>query len=283
MTKEWRWFKVNTTLFNLCFAKKARRNVACMHCSSDEHASDYCPSNFPHLGVQWSGESPRGTGKGGRKVCFAYIRVEGCSYNPAHYVLSNFIYIPSLYGILGTLVQEFLLYPFIRSRIPTILKRIGIGLFVFTLVCFLCFVLHLSHYLSETVTECIIRFLYHITSGLLTQMLVTAVLEFMCAQSPYNMRGLLLSLVETITLASWGLGWIVSYAIKHKVCTQSWCYLLLFQYRLLFGFLPFCVVARWYKRRVRDEDYSPQRVVEEVYDRYLTAASPQSRSYGTHS
>ena len=42
----------------------------------------------------------------------------------------------------------------------------------------------------------------------------------------------------------------------------------------------FCVVARWYKMRVRDEDYSTQRVVEEVYDRYLTAAAAQSKSYG---
>ena len=43
----------------------------------------------------------------------------------------------------------------------------------------------------------------------------------------------------------------------------------------------FCVVAHWYKMRVRDEDYSPQRVVEEVYDRYLTDAAAQSRYYGT--
>ena len=49
---------------------------------------------------------------------------------------------------------------------------------------------------------------------------------------------------------------------------------------LAIGFLLFCVVACWYKIRVRDEDYSTQRVVEEVYDRYLTAAAAQSRTYG---
>ena len=64
-------------------------------------------------------------------------------------VLSHFIYIPSLYSILGTFGQEFLLYPFFSNRIPTILKRIGIGMFLFTLVCFLCFVLHLSRYLAH--------------------------------------------------------------------------------------------------------------------------------------
>ncbi len=38
----------------------------------------------------------------------------------------------------------------------------------------------------------------------------------------------------------------------------------------LLGFVLYCLLARWYKRRVRDEDYNAHRVVEEVYDRYLT-------------
>ena len=37
----------------------------------------------------------------------------------------------------------------------------------------------------------------------------------------------------------------------------------------LLGFVLYCLLARWYKRRVRDEDYNAHRVVEEVYDRYL--------------
>ncbi len=34
----------------------------------------------------------------------------------------------------------------------------------------------------------------------------------------------------------------------------------------LLGFILFCVLARWYKRRVRGEDYNAQTVVEEVYN-----------------
>ena len=49
----------------------------------------------------------------------------------------------------------------------------------------------------------------------------------------------------------------------------------------LIGFILYCFVARWYKVRVRDEEYSPQRVVEEVYDRYLTAAAAHSNLNGT--
>ena len=147
-------------------------------------------------------------------------------------VIFHFIYIPSLYSILGTIGQEFLLYPFIRSRIPTIFK-------------------------------------------------------FMCAQLvPYEMRGLLPSLLITLILASLGLGWIVSYAIKYKVCIQPRCVLIPLSVKTVLcfiGFLLFCVVVRWYKKRVRDEDHSPQRVVEEVYDRYLIAAAAQSRLCGAHS
>ena len=107
----------------------------------------------------------------------------------------------------------------------------------------------------------------------------------MCAQSPYNMRGLLVSLAVPPSMFYIGaVGWSVGYNLVHKVCTQLWCYLLPFLVKIalaIVGFFLVCVVARWYKMRVRDEDYSPQRVVEEVYDRYLTAAAAQSRLYGT--
>ena len=51
--KDWSWSNVNTTLFNLCFAGKARRNVACKFCTSDEHASENCLDNPVRVGPQW--------------------------------------------------------------------------------------------------------------------------------------------------------------------------------------------------------------------------------------
>ena len=74
---------------------------------------------------------------------------------------------------------------------------------------------------------------------------------------------------------------IFGFYFTRYICTQSWCSLVSYSIRCAFyiiGFFLFCVVAHWYKR-VRDEDYSPQRVVVEVYDRYLTAAAAQSRTY----
>ena len=194
------------------------------------------------------------------------------------------------YSFLGTLVNEFLIYPFVRNKLPSILRRIGVASFITTLVSFVCFVLKLTHFLSnssETTTEWIIYCVCHLTFVLVSQVLLTSVLEFMCAQSPYNMRGLLLSLVAPLAIISSSIGTAFDNFLNNKInsiCTNSWCPLILVSVKVvicMLGFFLFCVVARWYKRRVRDEDYSTQRVVEEVYDRYLTAAAAQSRSYGT--
>ena len=155
-----------------------------------------------------------------------------------------------------------------------------------TVVSFFCFTLNLVHFLSHlsgTTIDWIILVLNQLTRGILSQFLLTLILEFMCAQSPYNMRGLLLSLVTLFVSISAGVQEIIGFYFNTNICTQSWCSYVPYSVQLvlyMIGFLLFCVVAHWYKRRVRDEDYSPQRVVEEVHDRYLTAAAAQSRTYG---
>ena len=156
------------------------------------------------------------------------------------------------------------------------------------LVSFVCFVLKLTNYLCDSnkaATEWTAHVIYHSANGLLSQVLLSSFLEFMCAQSPYNMKGLLLSSAVLLLSLSGTAGWTFGSFHRFGLCKQSWCSqfipLSVKTVLCLIGFLFFCVVARWYKMRVRDEDYSPQRVVEEVYDRYLTAAAAQSRSYGT--
>ena len=203
-------------------------------------------------------------------------------------VANFFSHSTAVYAILATFAFEFLVYPLAKNKLPSILKRITAVPLIFTLVSLVCFFLMLACYLSyfsETTTAWIVIVLHNMMSGILLQVLLTAVLEFMCAQSPYHMRGLLVSFVLPLTVTSCIVGASVGVALKHNVCsTHVQCSLISFSVKTvtcLIGFLLFCVMARWYKMRVRDEDYSPQRVVEEVYDRYLTAAAAQSRSYGT--
>ena len=188
------------------------------------------------------------------------------------------------FSVIGVVACELVIHPLVGNRFTSILKRIGTVSLMITLVSLLCFIIRLAHYLShssEASTEWIVLTLNYSLGSLLLQILLRSMLEFMSAQSPYNMRGLLASVLVYLLVTIIG----TRVNISHTVCTKSWCFLIPFSVKTIFcviGFLLFCVVAHWYKRRVRDDDYSPHRVVEEVYDRYLTAAAAQSRSYDTH-
>ena len=197
-----------------------------------------------------------------------------CTASVSHFLVHS----SSCYGFLGTIIYEFLIHPLFKNKLSSILKRVGAAYLIIISISFISFVLKLAQFLSHSsdgTTEWIVLALYYSVSGLLLQVLLTSILEFMCAQSPYNMRGLLLSFVVPLIITANVLGSNVG---------ESWCPLILISVKIvlcLIGFLLFCVVARWYKRRVRDDEYSTQQMVEEVYDRYLTAAAAHSKSYET--
>ena len=204
-----------------------------------------------------------------------------CTANVSSLFTSKFIG----YNIVGVIANEFVIYPLVGYKFPSILKRIGTISLMTTLLSLVSLALKLAQFLSpssETVTEWIFLISYHSVGGLLLQLLLTSILEFSSAQSPYNMRGLLVSFILSLVLFSAMAGLAINMLHRQPFCSQSWCPLVLLSVKTLLcslGFLMFRIVARWYKRRVRDDDYSPQKVVEEVYDRYLTAAAAQSKRY----
>ena len=74
-----------------------------------------------------------------------------------------------------------------------------------------------------------------------------------------------------LLLSSELLGSLVHH-LSHVNCTGPYCSIILKSITVslaVIGFLLHCTLARWYKRRVRDDIYTPHRLVEEVYDRYL--------------
>ena len=209
------------------------------------------------------------------------------SLNFQHSITFLFIirifYCNAIFAILTTFMFEFLIYPLAKNKFPSILKRIASVPLILTIVNFVCLILELIDYVTDSNNDTIRWIVYTLhfsMNGILFQILFTSLLEFVCAQSPYNMRGLLVSFIMPLILLSSIVDVIISDILIHSICLpQPWCPLISFSVKTFIsfiGFLLFCVVARWYKMRVRDEDYSPQRVVEEVYDRYLTAAATQS-------
>ena len=180
-------------------------------------------------------------------------------------MLFCFTYSGHLWSMIGILVYEFFIYPLFRDKLPSILKRIGVGSFL-SLVLSIGFII-LESFEAMGLIETVISF---VSNGLLSALFLCAMLEFVCAQAPYNMR----RLFAVYILINYGTASIAgiygSGAIHPKNNTMV---LILFGIKAtisLLGFILYCLLAHWYKRRVRDEHYHVQTVVEEVYDRYLT-------------
>ena len=174
-------------------------------------------------------------------------------------------------------IYEFAIYPVIRNRLPSILRRIGIFSFLAFILNIVFLTLECIHhfYSNEHETIWITNIVYSVSTGLLSPLFLCAVFELVPAQAPYNMRGLFSGYITLLISFSVTLGdSITSYF--NNFCDGISCNknLILVAIKLalsLFGFILYCLLARWYKRRVRDDIFSPHRVVEEVYDRYLTA------------
>ena len=172
----------------------------------------------------------------------------------------------STWDLLWIVFYEFLIYPIIRHRLPSILKRIGIVSLLMTTFSFVFLTLEVAiHYQNDIkAISTVLIVLQASTKGVLACLLGTTMLEFICAQAPYNMRGMFGGWMLFIMVCSASSRSLFStkksltlYEINAGIC--------------LIGFILYCLLARWYKRRVRDEEYNVHRVVEEVYDRYLSA------------
>ncbi len=171
----------------------------------------------------------------------------------------TFSFNPWWSGIFTTVVYELALYPLIRNRALSSIRRIGGTALLILLMNMLKLALHFSPYAQASV-------LYiGALSGFLSVLLINGILEFVCAQSPYNMRGLLTAYMMFLLFIAISLNNLMT-DIGINLATKFYLSMAL----SAIGLVLYCLLARWYKRRVRDDDYNAHRVVEEVYDRYLS-------------
>ena len=191
-------------------------------------------------------------------------------------LLYSLTYSPWWSIIIASMAYEFGVYPIVRNRLPNVLKRIGITVLLFLILNSTYFILNMTDFFYPEIR--ILQqpqwphIVYSILNGIVTLFFLSGVVEFVCAQAPYNMRGLLTGYISFIISISMPFGVLIFYIFKLE-CTIPSCAVIrasISMFLSLVGFIMYCVLARWYKMRVRDEDYSPHRVIEEVYDRYLS-------------
>ncbi len=193
------------------------------------------------------------------------------SINKCTASLISLTYHPYVCAMLVTLISEFIVYPLVKMEPPSILKQIGFA-------CFIIVVANIGILSAEVVSyyrdiQNWIEIASSIIGGLVhLSFLTNSILLFACAQSPYNMRGLLVGFALLLHISSLLLGELLfSITIKlYDKCCNYIIYSSVMVAITLFGFILYCLLARWYKRRVRDEEYNAHRVVEEIYDRYLS-------------
>ena len=123
-------------------------------------------------------------------------------------------------------------------------------------------------------------------------LITTTTLEFISAQSPHSMKGLLVGVSFAVQGFFQLLGIIV---ILPFSLTQPWpktlpsvvsCGFVYFLFILstgLLGFVLFIIAAKRYKYRERDDINFCQRDIEEVYTRYLIQATESNVSEDTYS
>ncbi len=186
-------------------------------------------------------------------------------------LISLFTYHPCVGAMLVTLISEFIVYPLVKIEPPSMLKQIGFA-------CFIVAVANIGILSAEVVSyfhdiQIWIKIASSIIDGLVHfSFLTNSILLFACAQSPYNMRGLLVGFVLLLHASSLGFGELL-FGMTVNLCDKCYNYIIYSSVMVaitLFGFILYCLLAHWYKRRVRDEEYDVHRVVEEVYDRYLS-------------
>ena len=192
-----------------------------------------------------------------------------CPLTAMENVVSN----PLWWVIFDILIYEFAIYPLVMAWVPSILKRLGIGSLIIIVLNALYLILSgVSYRYSDNVSvnRLWIELPQSVAVALVTIILITSVLEFICAQSPQNMKGLVIAYIWCIYSFS-SIFVSAIFAIFVTYCS-SYCvivYCSIATSMSIAGFITYCFLASWYKRRIREDNHSPHRWVEEAYGRYL--------------
>ena len=239
---------------------------------------------------------------------------------PMEYIveIAGVLVLPSL--ILFPLCS-LILFSLLRKKLVSLFARVGVGI-LFCLLGVLCILLtdiighaqqkfNISN--SNNHTQCVFhvslsyhkRFLVdsfdmhwavlippYVFLEIGTLMVIATTLEFISAQSPQSMKGLLIGVffairglfqfLNSIIIIPLSLKqpWASREMIEHPPVTNcGFVYLVLTSVTGMIGLILFSLAAKRYKYRTRDEGMFCQHDVEEIYDRYIDQRGSEDYSF----
>ena len=199
---------------------------------------------------------------------------------------------------------------FLQRYTPRVFVRVGFGIIVFLLGILSVLAVDIAGHVHDNKNNTMCIFSTHLVNGTFVyphldlhwsylvvpnvllgigpSIVTVSIFEFISAQSPHSMKGLLLRAFFTITGIFQFLGSIaiIPFAMwtkdtYHPGISCLFGYLTLIILVALIGFVLFFVMAKRYRYRERDDRPYDQRFVIDVYNRYLNKVGESEESHGS--
>ena len=199
-----------------------------------------------------------------------------------------FIFKNALHVLVASLLilfYQLIVYPCFHNYIPSMLKRIGVGL-VFALLTTIYSVIMLAcrdHFLVDT-TSYKASIISQVLYGIAFAFIYPTSLEFTIAQSPHEMRGFMVGL----WYAAEGVGYAITINSKYLfgcannlgMTCHSLYYFIAKSVIILIILMVFIVLAKRYNLRVRENEVNIHLIADEHYQRYLEQEIEYKRERG---
>ena len=105
-------------------------------------------------------------------------------------VIKFFTYDPTLLIALFLVVHELVVFPLIGHLTPSSIRRIGVSFLLIVITSFFCVLICVYFYFYHDV-HIALAYIHSLSVAITLSILYPSFMEFVSAQSPYNMRGLL--------------------------------------------------------------------------------------------
>ena len=180
--------------------------------------------------------------------------------------------------LLIMLLHKMFFSRFCHKCIPSMLKRIWLGLCILLFALLVYIPIDIVNYKAVSnctttyegsTTNYIFLLSFKVLSDIGGIVIAAVSLELTVAQSPVNMRGLMVGLWYCCAFISILLSYAVHMSLKqvHSHCALYYHVTVVVCVILVIAI--YCVLARYYKLRVRNEVYNIHHVVATTYDRYI--------------
>ena len=220
------------------------------------------------------------------------------SYCSSKYVITELVSVATF--TLSIPIFEFLIYPFFRKYIPRMTVRIGIGMVVMMLGFIallvvdavghsetghssICMFYQDNHTIEHSIKARPFLLVFVIVIISIGEMFVfISTLEYICAQAPYSMQGLMIGIFYCIygifialmgvVLVAFSLGfreyqYISNSSGKLQLSCGTW-YMITIILISGFGTVLYILVSKWYKKRQRggQTNINYQTILENYYE-----------------